>query len=280
MKAFTLLEVLVVVGIISILAGIVQLNLQPFGNQSDLTGSVQSIVSLLRKAQNLSISSKNLSPHGVHFQSNTYTLFQGPAYNASSTSNEVHALPSRLEFSSIAITGGNDALFERIDGRTDNYGTIQLRVIANPSASSTILIEPSGNISNNKVSVTTNARITDSRHVHFNLGWSLQGATTLNLIFKDPPNPDTPSAITMAPYFNGGQTSFDWEGVTNVSGQDQYLHIYTHSLGSTSTVLSILRDGQTNTKALDVNIDSKAIVSYSASGAPTVGLFGGTMEIQ
>lgn len=280
MKAFTFPELLIVITIIILVAIMVQWNLQSFGNQSDLTSTVQSIVSVLRKAQNLSVASKNLSPHGVHFQSNTYILFQGPVYNASSTDNELYTIPSHVEFSSITIAQGNDVLFERIDGRTNNYGTIQLRVIANPAASSTILIEPSGNISTNKFSQTTNTRLTDSRHVHFDLGWSLQGAVTLDLIFKDPPNPDIVNTIPMNPYFNAGQTSFDWEGTTTVSGEDQILHIYTHTLSSTSTVLSIMRDGQTNTKALDVNIDGNAIVSYSNIGVPTVGLFGGTMQIQ
>lgn len=280
MKGFSLIELIVVITIIIISAAAVQVSLVSFQKQSDLTTLTQNILSILRKAQSNSIESKNFSSHGVYFESQAYTLFQGTNYNVSSPINERYAVPSRLEIYAINLVGGdNSVVFERIDGRTVNAGNIQFRVKADPSASSTITIEPSGNVSVQKNVTTSNTRMTDNRHIHFDLGWSIQGATTLTLTFKDPPNPDIVQNIVMASYFTAPNI-FNWEGATAVGGQEQKLQISSHSITATNTLLSIIRDARYNSKAVDISIDAKTIVSYSVLGIPTVGLFGGAIQAQ
>ena len=119
--------------------------------------------------------------------------------------------------------------------------------------------------------------LSDSRHLEFDLGWSISGASTLTLTFHDPGNPDVVESVSMASFFNTGNTEFDWEGSVDVYGDNETLRIHTHYLDSNDTILSIDRERDTNSKAVDISIDSNAIVSYAADGTPTVGASGGVM---
>lgn len=124
---------------------------------------------------------------------------------------------------------------------------------------------------------------TDSRHLEFDLenpfgyGWSIQGATTLTLVFSDSPNPDITKNVTMANFFSGGATGFGWEDEVDVNGDTEELRVHTHYIDSNDTVLSIHRDQILNNKAVAISIDGKAIVSYTAGGTPTVEAYGGNM---
>jgi type II secretory pathway pseudopilin PulG len=127
---------------------------------------------------------------------------------------------------------------------------------------------------------------TDSRHLEFDLldsagrGWTIRGATTLRLVFHDPPNPDVVADVSMASFFNAGQTIFNWEGTTSVNCDPETLRVHTHYIDGNDTTLSIHRDRRINQKAVDILIDGKTIVSYGASGTPTVGAWGVVMTFR
>jgi len=124
---------------------------------------------------------------------------------------------------------------------------------------------------------------TDSRHMEFDLedssdrGWTIQGATTLTLTFHDPPSADVIESVPMATYFNSGSTVFDWTGSVSVYGDTETLRVHSHYIDTNDTTLSIHRDRGINSKAVDVAIDGRAIVSYTANGTTTVGAWGGNM---
>lgn len=124
----------------------------------------------------------------------------------------------------------------------------------------------------------------DSRHLEFELddpsnsnhdGWSIRGHTTLTLTFQDPPNPDVVRSIAMAGYFSNAQSEFDWQESVNVNGDTEILRIHSLYIDKYDTVLSIHRDRGINNKGVIIAIDGRNIVSYDASGAPTVGSYGG-----
>ena len=129
---------------------------------------------------------------------------------------------------------------------------------------------------------------TDSRHVEFELddptnlnhdGWSIRGATTLTLTFTDPA-PDVVQNIAMTDYFNSDQTSFDWQGDTDVNGDTETLRIHSlyidnYDIYNYDTVLSIHRDRSINGQAVTISIDGRDIASYAPDGTVTVGPYGG-----
>ena len=278
-KGFSLVEILVVIFIMMALMVLGFINYRNFEKNVSLSSSANQIISALHLTNERTISSSDNLVHGIHFTSSTYILFASSTYSASDPKNEVFNLPSNIEISEINV-GGSNVVFDRLTGKTSNFGTIVLRIISQPSETRAVEILPSGRAGFAGAVTTANSRITDARHIHFNLGWSLQGSTNLILTFHNPPAADTVNTIPMATYFNPGQTEFDWEGTTIVNGATQVIRVHTHALDAFNTTLSIHRDGRLTNKALDIKIDTKNIVSYTAAGVATVGAFGGIMAVQ
>lgn len=266
--------------IILILVALSTAGLVSLRQNTDVGTSTHQIIAALQLARNKALASENDSNYGVHFESNKYVLFTGSTYSASAPDNEVHELKSTVEVHDINLVGGSDVVFDRVQGTTSNSGSVGVRLINDSTNSRAITVLASGHAGLTGSVSPTDTRITDTRHLHFDLGWSIQGATTLTLTFADPPNPTVQENVTMASYFDVGQTVFDWEGTVDVNGSDQKLRIHTHSIGASDTLLSIHRDRRDNTKAVTIDIDGQEIVSYTADGTATVGPSGGTIEQQ
>ena len=283
-KGFTLIELLVVLAIIAVLITIALANFGTFGRQVDLDTTTQRVLSTLRLARNQTLASEGESQYGVHFEQAKYVLFKGDDY-ATSTDKKEYLLTS-TEIYQINLTGGgSDVVFERVRGNTNSSGNIKVRLISEQTRSQTVLVNASGQVSLETSISPTGTRITDTRHLHFDLGWSIQSATTLRLIFSDPPNPNVQNDIAMSSYFTGSPpTAFDWSGTVPVNGSDQVLRVHTHLLDATDTTLSVHRDRRYNNKALQIIIIdggiNKDIVSYTDVGDATVGSYGGSMTAE
>jgi len=280
-KGFSLIEIVIALAILILIIGLAFASYRYFEKKTELETSTQKIVSILKTAQTKTLASEDDSSYGVHFEENRYILFKGETYQIETEENKVNQLPSRLEVSDIDLNNESiDVIFQKISGQTEQYGTIILSSIDQPENSKTINIQPSGQIE--LLSVPSFCcdinRLTDSRHIHFDLGWSIQNA--LNLTFYFPDIPEKTEIVALADYFNLSQTKLDWSGIITVNGQDQSIRIHTHYLDAIDTQLCIHRSGETNNKPLHISIDNKEIVSYTADGHPSVGFWGGTMEIQ
>ncbi|MEK7557026.1 MAG: prepilin-type N-terminal cleavage/methylation domain-containing protein [Patescibacteria group bacterium] len=277
-RGFTLVEIIVVLAIILLLVGLGLAAYRTFGRNVNLGTVSQQIVIVLDDARSRTVASLSDSQYGVHFENDTYTLFQGSTYNAQGNNNEAHPLPTGVEFGSITLSGGgNDVVFDRITGTTSQSGTIVLRLTDTPATTQTITISPQGQADASGSVAPTDTRVTDTRHVHFTLGWTIQGTSTLTLTFSNPSHTEN---ISMSDYFNADQTDFDWEGDVDVGGDSEHLRIQSHSIDATNTTLSVERDRRDNDVAVAVSIDGNEIVSYAADGTATVGSDGGTMEVQ
>ncbi len=289
-KGFTLIEMSIIIGILIVLVSISASALLLFNKESDLSSNAEEIISALRQAQNKSLASEGPSRYGVYFNStsspNQYILFKGLDYVSRDPSfDDINDLPDNIEIYEIDLDGGNEVVFERITGIANQVGKVSLRLKSNPAKTKSIYIENSGRAGLIILSIPTNSRIEDSRHVHFDLGWSIQGATSLKFNFVNASQIET---IDMADYFNADKTEFDWEGVFIVSGVDQVFRVHTHSLDAFNTLLCIHRDrnNSQNTEEVIISIIDggfdKNIAHYLADTDDTVieEAFGGTKEIQ
>ncbi len=280
-QGFTLIEILVVISVIILIVSITNISYRYFERNTELTITAQKIVSVIKLAQNKAVSSEGDSQYGVHFESNKYILFKGITYQEGADDNIENTVSSSLEINNINLTGeGSNIVFQKINGRTEQDGTINLVLISEPNNLETINIHSSGQIElASLLSECCNTNyLTDNRHVHFDLGWSIQNAITLT--FYSSEIPEATVDINMFDYFNIDKTEFDWDGVININGQNQTLKIHTHFLDEFNTVLCIHRDGSLNNKPLQILIDNKDITSYTAEGEVSVGFLGGIMEIQ
>jgi prepilin-type N-terminal cleavage/methylation domain-containing protein len=137
-RGFTALEILIVIAILGILVAVIFPPLINFRRSSVLNVETQEMVTLINKARLSSMSSKGDVQYGVHFATTSITIFQGATYVFGATGNEEHV------FDPTVNGGGTDVLFQRITGATDQNATTTLSVVANTSASSTVVVRSSG----------------------------------------------------------------------------------------------------------------------------------------
>ena len=144
MKGFTLIEILVAVGILALLAALAVSGLSSFQESGDLLRTADSVAGMLRDARGRTLASKNDLQYGVHFDANQAVLFEGVTYSAGAASNEEIIFPFRVEISSIALGGGSDVVFRRLSGEAITTGTIAVGVKKNPAKTKEVRVYESG----------------------------------------------------------------------------------------------------------------------------------------
>jgi type II secretory pathway pseudopilin PulG len=294
LKGFTLVELLVIVGILIILAVIVIPNLRFFQKESDLNNAKEEIINTLRLAQNKTLASEGDSQYGVYFDAtstpNQYTLFKGRDFVSRATSSDkIYKLPKTIKISEIDLWGRTEVVFERVTGyasTTDQLGKITLELKMDPSKTSTIYIENFGQVGlTSSPAPSDENRIKDSRHVHLYYGGREIATSTEKLIltFEGP----VIEEIIIGDNVKEGQ--IDWKGTVLVGGDSQVLHIHTHRLNDYDTpspcpylpctIFSIQRDRRYNNKALDIDVggvpgdpaEPPDLIRYAANGSTTQG---------
>jgi prepilin-type N-terminal cleavage/methylation domain-containing protein len=144
-KAFTLVEIIVVVSILSIMTGTIFAVFNSFDQEKALSMETSNIISILERARNLTLFSKDAYQYGVHFSSTTITLFKGGSYSASDQNNIITELHSKVFVSSINLNGGgSDVIFKKLSGETNQNGSITLGNSIDNSQISTINISNTG----------------------------------------------------------------------------------------------------------------------------------------
>lgn len=282
MKGFVFIELLVVIFIIMLLAGMALASFRFFQNKMGLDETADQLVNVLRLAQNKTLASEGQSSYGVHFEVNNFTLFSGSSYNPASLSNQQYNLANGLEIFDVSLAGsGQDIIFNRLDGRTNQAGQIRLRMAANQAQIRDIYISFAGQIGLIAQSLPSDTRQKDSRHVHFNYGRAIDtNSEKIFLTFSNPPNPPVTQEIIIKDNLDA-EGQINWEGTVAVGGQNQVIIIKTHQLSPTA-IFSIIRDRRFNNKALDVFLSGEPgsnLISYTSFGAVSAGSSAWVSEI-
>lgn len=144
-RGFSLLEILVVIAIAATLFTIVANVFSSYEKQQALDKDAEKIRSFLLEARGRTLSSRELSSYGVHFETSRTVLFRGSSYSASDPGNLSQPLRSEVEISNIALGGGgSDVIFARLTGATTGAGTVTLRLKSDTSQMRIITIRGTG----------------------------------------------------------------------------------------------------------------------------------------
>lgn len=147
-KGFTLIELLIVISVVMILVAISFPMFSFFRKESELNSASEEIISILRIAQNRTISSKQANSWGVYFNRTTspesIILFKGKSYATRESGEDKRALlPLSVEMFEIDFQNiGSEVIFERITGKAIQVGHIAIRIINDPRKERLICIEP------------------------------------------------------------------------------------------------------------------------------------------
>jgi prepilin-type N-terminal cleavage/methylation domain-containing protein len=122
MKGFTLLELLLSVAIITILGGVAVPLYSIYESKTSVSVLSDAVVDSLRSTALFSVSGKENSQWGVHFDTGEITIFKGNSFSSRDTSyDNIISLQDELVFSGI-----NDIYFTN-KGIPDKTGTITIK---------------------------------------------------------------------------------------------------------------------------------------------------------
>ena len=133
MKAFTLIEILLVVIILTVLTGsAIPISINFYKTQQ-LDINVKGVVQSLRRAQLKAISIESDSIFGVYLTDDSYTLFKGSSFNTRDISyDEVFDLPQV-----ITVSGIQEIAFSKFEGVP--IGGLTGNIILNSNGNSRII---------------------------------------------------------------------------------------------------------------------------------------------
>jgi len=111
-RGFTLIEIIVVIGIFSVLAGAGLVFSYDSYRGYLFRSEYGNIAHVITKARNLSANNFHESPHGVHFDTDTYTLFVGDSYASRDSALDI---PFERN-TAVHLDGPEDVVFEQLSG--------------------------------------------------------------------------------------------------------------------------------------------------------------------
>lgn len=129
-KAFSLVELILVIAILGILAGVFFFSFSSLLIKTELDTKSIEVRNLLRTAQNQAAARWNDSRWGVYFDipASQATLFAGPSFAARNQQfDTLLALPLSVKINALIINGGGtEVVFRRGSGETTQFGSVTL----------------------------------------------------------------------------------------------------------------------------------------------------------
>lgn len=143
-KAYTLIELIIVIGVLALLTGLASLSIVSYGQIADTETTKNIIRESLKQARANSMADVDEKVWGVHLESDRLVIFAdaGGGYNPSAPNNATKPLANHTSASWSLSGGGDNVEFAKRTGRTVNDGTIT--VSGSGQATKTVTINSEG----------------------------------------------------------------------------------------------------------------------------------------
>jgi prepilin-type N-terminal cleavage/methylation domain-containing protein len=130
-RGFTILELILVIAIFAVIFSSTTIVFGNLLNEHRLASKGYEIVQSLREARTDAVSRKGDSGWGVYLDASAhpdrYIVFKGDSYMSRDSSfDQTVIFPESVIFSNIGISGGNEIVFGKRTGETDDTGSFDL----------------------------------------------------------------------------------------------------------------------------------------------------------
>jgi len=144
-RGITLVELSVVISILALIALITWGSFSSLNQSQILDKEASNVLTILQRARNLTLASKDASQYGVYFDTDKVVIFKGDEYDPVSLDNEVVSLHPETRVESLDLAGGSEyVVFARLTGVTAQSGTTTLSLVKSPSTIKNIVIFSTG----------------------------------------------------------------------------------------------------------------------------------------
>ncbi|OGZ11085.1 MAG: hypothetical protein A3D67_01070 [Candidatus Lloydbacteria bacterium RIFCSPHIGHO2_02_FULL_51_22] len=146
LAGFAVIELVLVIGMVVIIAALGTAPVLFFKKTNALNTAALTSMSLLKDARVRALSSMGGVAHGVHFADESATLFSGDTFNGGAVDNEVTSFGTFVETSRSLNGGGDEVVFTRLTGETEEYGTITFRLKSDVAKTKVLYVGQMGTI--------------------------------------------------------------------------------------------------------------------------------------
>jgi type II secretory pathway pseudopilin PulG len=147
-EGFSLIEIVLIIGIIGVLAAVVSLPFAKFRQTQALENTTNAVIAILNEARTRTLGAVGNTSYSVRVESDQAILFTGTSYNLSTPSNQILSFETPVTMTGITLNGGgSNVSFDRLKGTTSQNGTI---ILSLPNGlTRTILVSATGSVSRN-----------------------------------------------------------------------------------------------------------------------------------
>lgn len=126
-RGFTILELIVTMGIFAIIASLTTINLSNSQRIASLSSITTTLVTDLKQQQTKAMTGDTEgrgynSKYGIHFDNNQYVLFYGDTYDFANSSNFIVPLEGSYSFTTIG-----EIIFSKISGEKTGLSSVTIK---------------------------------------------------------------------------------------------------------------------------------------------------------
>ncbi len=142
-KGLTLIEILITLGILTIITGLAITAFKKFREERSLDTTATQVKSMLNRARQQTFSAKNNAVFGVRLNTGAAYLYQNTF--STSTAVQIISFDPYVRISSMNLKNAtNTILFSRLTGETMATGTIVISLVSSSTRSRTLTVYQSG----------------------------------------------------------------------------------------------------------------------------------------